>query len=381
MNFTSIILSDFVKFDELKFDRVIFFERDQKQHLIIKNQVLLQVQQIVVKSTINRISSHELILIKDNVIELQFHQVSQAEKMHIQWFFETSIEDAEIKWVYNQKTKQFRFVDQFKALQDELEQEYYDCQHIINFLKFDVQSMSLTCFIDDFDLYHNMYQALSEIYLTSSTLTLIERQKTRNVYLIILSSHDADLNDVIQAFAKKFIRLESECKLLISEKEKTVWALILAYMKNMKSQQAIVNFLEFRANYSCRMCYADELTRDDMIFDTVNYDHYHHQILHTRSQDVAIIEKKKREKFFQAYELTLEFSALQAMTLALDLILSRSDNLTHSEFADIVRRVMSILCHEILTSSILKIFTECFQSFSFSSDWSCIQSSAKHLRS
>lgn len=82
--------------------------------------------------------------------------------------------------------------------------------------------MSLTCFIDDFDLYHNMYQALSEIYLTSSTLTLIEQQKTRNVYLIILSSHDADLNDVIQAFAKKFIRLESECKLLISEKEKTV---------------------------------------------------------------------------------------------------------------------------------------------------------------
>lgn len=84
MNFTSIILSDFVKFDELKFDRVIFFERDQKQHLIIKNQVLLQVQQIVVKFTINRISFHELILIKDNVIELQFHQVSQAEKMHIQ---------------------------------------------------------------------------------------------------------------------------------------------------------------------------------------------------------------------------------------------------------------------------------------------------------
>lgn len=116
------------------------------------------------------------------------------------------------------------------------------------------------------------------------------------------------------------------------------------------------------------MCYADELTRDDMIFDTVNYDHYHHQTLHTRSQDVVIIEKTKREKFFQAHELTLEFSALQAMTLALDLILSRSDNSMHSEFADIVRRVMFILCHDILTSSTLKIFTECFQSFSFSSD-------------
>lgn len=202
-----------------------------------------------------------------------------------------------------------------------------------------------------------------------------------NVYLITLSFHDADLNNVIQAFAKRFIRLENECKLLISEKEKTVWASILAYMRNMKSQQAIVNFLELRVNYSCRMCYADELIKDDMIFDTVNYDHYHHQTLHTRFQDITITEKIKREKFFQAHELTLELSALQAMTLALDLILSWSDDSTHSKFADIVQRVMSILCHDILTSSTLKIFTECFWSFSFSFDWDCIQSSAKHLRS
>jgi len=84
LNFTSIIFSDFIRFDELKFDQVIFFERNQRQHSIIKSQVLLQVQQIVVKSTIDRISFHKLILMKDNVIKLQFHQVLQAEKMHIQ---------------------------------------------------------------------------------------------------------------------------------------------------------------------------------------------------------------------------------------------------------------------------------------------------------
>ena len=44
----------------------------------------------------------------------------------------------------------------------------------------------------------------------------------------------------------------------------------------MKSQQEATNFLDSTVNLSYRIYYVDQDTRDDMSFDTCNYNRYYH---------------------------------------------------------------------------------------------------------
>ena len=98
-------------------------------------------------------------------------------------------------------------------------------------------SLLFIYFIDDFGLYRYMYRSLTGVYLTASALTLLERQRTKNVFPITLGPHGSSLNDVVKALAEGFQRLEQGCKLRINGEVNMVWAPILAFTGDMKSQQ------------------------------------------------------------------------------------------------------------------------------------------------
>lgn len=106
------------------------------------------------------------------------------------------------------------------TIKEELKIETYERDHLTKIFEFDVVSMSLMFFTNDFDLYRNMYRSLSKIYLTIVDQTLKKRQKILNELSITLESHDSDINDVASALHHEFTQLERECTLMISNKEK-----------------------------------------------------------------------------------------------------------------------------------------------------------------
>lgn len=142
---------------------------------------------------------HELILIKNEIIEILVKDVIKISNIAFERIFEIVFASVKIRKIYNINLKQFRFVDKLTIIRIELEIEYYDRDALIQKLRFDIRSLSFTCFIDDFELYRNMYRTLIEIYLTSTSLNFQDRQRIKNVYLITLDSHDSILNDVMRS--------------------------------------------------------------------------------------------------------------------------------------------------------------------------------------
>lgn len=128
------------------------------------------------------------------------------------------------------------------------------------------------------------------------------------------------------------------------------------------------------------MCYADQDTRDDMSFDTCVHGRYHHQTHYKRACG-ASMNVTQRTIHFRKHGLAAEPSALQTMTPALDLIVSCPADPAHSEFAGIVRRIMPVLCKDILTKQALENFTAQFRAFPFPPGLGRIQSPATHMKS
>lgn len=70
-----------------------------------------------------------------------------------------------------------------------------------------------------------------------------------------------------------------------------------------------------------------------------------------------------RDLFLTNHEMTLKFFTFQAMTSVLNLIKSRLNDFAHNEFFDLMKRVMFIICADILIKVVLQIFIKKFRFF------------------
>lgn len=69
---------------------------------------------------------------------------------------------------------------------------------------------------------------------------------------------------------------------MIRDQDVFVWEVVFAYTNDMKSQQLAISFMSSLANKSCKRCYVDEQTRNDMSFDIVQKSRYYHENLQAR---------------------------------------------------------------------------------------------------
>ena len=244
-----IIFSDFVRFWNLTFDRVISFDRDRRRQSRTKNKIIFFVQRVWSLFAIDQRNCHDLILLKNDIVDFEFSIVERASYMTIKRIFEFVFQIFKIRRVYNRDSQKSRFVNQFRALRKKLEMKYYDREILVKKFHVNVLFLLFTCFIDDFDLYRNMYRNLCDIYFTSTTLNLKKRQRTRNLYSIIFEFHDSKLNDVVRFMTKRFSMLKKNCSLMINEEKKQIWALILIFTNDIKSQQKVANFFDFNAKF------------------------------------------------------------------------------------------------------------------------------------
>ena len=86
-------------------------------------------------------------------------------------------------------------------IRDELKMQYFEHKHIAKTFN-NYISFSYFLFIDDFEIYRNMYHILKTFYFILICFSYEKRRKIVNVFILILNSHDVNLKTVVKVFDK-----------------------------------------------------------------------------------------------------------------------------------------------------------------------------------
>jgi hypothetical protein len=72
--------------------------------------------------------------------------------------------------MHNISRQDFRFIDLLSFIRVKLKLQVFDREYLSSQLKQKIKSFSIIIFVDDFELYRNMYKALTNVYAVSVEL-------------------------------------------------------------------------------------------------------------------------------------------------------------------------------------------------------------------
>jgi UDP-N-acetylmuramyl pentapeptide synthase len=78
---------------------------------------------------------------------------------------------------------------------------------------------SFVIFIDEFELYKNVYHSVNDIYAMSTALCELKKQKNKNAFILILNSHEAKLKNVLDCLQIDLKNIDRDCFLIINEEQ------------------------------------------------------------------------------------------------------------------------------------------------------------------
>jgi len=255
----------------------------------------------------------------------------------------------------------------------------YTRQHFVQ--KFDKAFcifISLLTFIDEFELYSNMYQTLMKLYLIIVFFIFRKCARRVNVLSLTLESHDSNFLDVVDALSF-MTELDAELITFIDDKELFLCVFILVYIENMSQQQKNFDFMSHEAHYDCRFCFIHLNDRINLEFDIIKEDWFHHEVM-CMWKNMKQMKISQKNRYCTFTDLNQQMS-LAFISSTLDIILTRSSDSAHSKYENIVKLLHSLLINTIFISVVMIKYEEQLRSFFFSSEWFKIQSSIHHLES
>ena len=109
-----------------------------------------------------------------------------------------------IQKILNFKLFIIRSLYQLYSIHNELEIIYFNRDYLkIIIAKFFLYLLYLL-FIDNFDIYKNIYRTLKIFYFISIYLNYVKRKKFANIFILFLRFYNVNIKNVIKAF-RKFI--------------------------------------------------------------------------------------------------------------------------------------------------------------------------------
>ncbi len=105
------------------------------------------------------------------------------------------------------------------SIREELEFKTFDKKSLINNLNHKMLFFLFVIFIDEFELYKNVNHLMNDIYAISIILCELKKQKSKNAFILILSSHETKLKNVFDYFQIDLKNINRDCFLIINEKQ------------------------------------------------------------------------------------------------------------------------------------------------------------------
>ena len=85
---------------------------------------------------------------------------------------------------------------------EKLEIKYFDREYIKNIIYNFYILILYLLFINNFDIYKNIYPALKTFYFILIYLNYEKREKLANIFILLLKSYNAKINNIIKIFNK-----------------------------------------------------------------------------------------------------------------------------------------------------------------------------------
>ena len=157
-------------------------------------------------------------------------------------------------------------------------------------------SVSLICFIDDFDLYRNRQRSLMRMYMIIAVFTFRERARRVNVLSLTLNSHDSNFANVIVTL-QHIEDLDENLTININDEKIFLCVFTHMFVDDMSQQQKNFEFKSQNANLDCRFCYIVNTKRDQLDYDLFNNDRFHNQTIVMRKKMQTSRTKRDRETY------------------------------------------------------------------------------------
>jgi hypothetical protein len=392
--------SEFVSFEpkqlgdpqiSVKYGRITFIGIDKRSTSSTAGQIVLTLQPVVrvtelthhlKKRNLTRLSTW--ILIEDLQLELSVDAIHQRMPFYLYRGDKASEPLYSIKHVLNMKQLVVRSTVKLHTLRAELELNQYGRDYFQSHMSSGNEqsvSMPLQLFIDGFGVFRNTYRSLKGFYLIPACLPYFERRKESNVFTLTLGPHGADMADIVKCFEAEIQDLEKGITMNINGVAKKVIGFIMALTGDMPQQASNSGFLQHNAKFGCRTCYCPDTERGNLTFDVISKGRYHFQTLLKRQEGNAKSTLTAQRDFWKLNGFASKPSPLEALTPALDLILSRTYDIPHSEWKGLGRNLHQLLIDSILTPSGISGYVSAFQHFPFPADWPRIQNPKTHFGS
>ena len=170
------------------------------------------------------------------------------------------------------------------------------------------------------------------MYLIFVNFSFKERIRRFNVFSLIFESHESNFSDVIVAMQSILMNLKAE-KTLKFDDEKQIFlcAFTLCFLDDMSQQNENFEFLNQRINFECRFCFVDAKNRNNIEYDTLRNERFHHEIIRIKKHMISM-KKIQQVIYSRNTELNSDKSSLFLIFSALDVILTRSSDFAHSEY-------------------------------------------------
>ncbi|KAL8755627.1 MAG: hypothetical protein Q9184_004742 [Pyrenodesmia sp. 2 TL-2023] len=383
--------------------RIIFIGRDFRQttDTELHGTVVLTVQPVAfynaltddlqalvpVPSQANR----ELYIIEDSEYEIRHADIESHPDVFMDRAYDGEVEQDDapfgdrffIRRVLRIHSGTCRFLRRLHPVRGELEVEEFGRRHLHEAFSGEngkrVLSLPFALFVNDFGIHRNSYRALKAFYWIPSALPYDERRKLSNVFTLTLGPHGASMEDVVEAFYRDFRTLDRGGHLMeINGEEVSVCAFSIMLIGDMPQQADNSGFMRHSARFGCRSCFCPSENRSDLTFDITEHGRYHSDTVQAR-QHLQQLTGQQAAQFTKDTGIRQGTPPMVKLTPALDLILSRTIDVPHSEWWGIGRILQGLLFTSILTKKGANAYLKAFQSFRYPAHWPRIQSPAYYI--
>ena len=132
---------------------------------------------------------------------------------------------------------------------------------------FKCYSMSLTIFVNEFDLYRNAYRFLMNVYVTSISMNVKKKNQRANVFFITLKFYDSEFSHIVDALFSSLIAFDRKIFIIIKNFKILLCVFTFTFTKDLSQQFDNKRLLKTNVNYECNQCYIHKMQRNDLIFD------------------------------------------------------------------------------------------------------------------
>ena len=146
---------------------------------------------------------------------------------------------------------------------------HFDRQYVKNFFFIFHKFVFYFLFIDDFKIYRNIYRALKIVYLIFICLTYEHRRKITNVFILILNSHKANMQNVVEIIAKLIKKFDRDLKMKINEKLIFMCVFAMIFIDNMPQQTNNAEFFRHNTKFEYRNCFYLKNEKNNLKFDVI----------------------------------------------------------------------------------------------------------------